>query len=185
MRVCAPENVSSAGDRRAVRRRRKPERPEHEAIGERLEQAVFGRRELLTRERATRLAVPIRDLHTARIVDEHAEEVLLRHRRLDDQHRPEQAEEHEQQRRGANRREDDPMMSVGSSTGRPGRSANVDRDGSHDQIASATYDAGRGNEPEFTLLENDRPVIEEQPKERIEQCSSPPSARCAARAPIV
>ena len=38
---------------------------------------------------------------------EHAEEVLLRHRRLDDEDRPEQAEEDEAERREAQRRQHD------------------------------------------------------------------------------
>ena len=55
----------------------------------------LGRREVLLDERAARLAVDVGDLHAARVVDEHAEEVLLRDGRLDDEHGPEQAEEDE------------------------------------------------------------------------------------------
>jgi hypothetical protein len=49
--------------------------------------------QLLLHERAARLAVAIGDRHAARVVDEDAEEVLLRHRRLEDQRRPEQADQ--------------------------------------------------------------------------------------------
>ena len=57
--------------------------------------------ELLLREVASRLTVGpagsgagrrIRDPHAARVVDQEGEEVLLRDRRLDDEHRPEEAD---------------------------------------------------------------------------------------------
>ena len=85
----------------------KPERAQHEAIGERLQQRRVGRGELLPRERPARLAFQIGDLHDPRIVDQDAQEVLLRHRRLDDQHRPEQAEEHEREDGRPHRRQDE------------------------------------------------------------------------------
>ena len=44
---------------------------------------------------AARLAVLIGHLHAARVVEQDADEVLLRHRDLEEQHRPEEAEEHD------------------------------------------------------------------------------------------
>jgi hypothetical protein len=55
--------------------------------------------ELLLHERAARLAVEVRDRHAARVVDQDAEKILLRHRRLEDQRGPEQAKEQDRQRR--------------------------------------------------------------------------------------
>ena len=69
-----------------------------EALRQRVEQRAFGPVELLLDERAARLAVAIGDRHAARIVDEHAEEILLRDRGLEDQRRPEQAEEQDGER---------------------------------------------------------------------------------------
>ena len=47
-------------------------------------------------ELAARLAVLVGDLHAARVVEQDADEVLLRHRDLEQQHRPQQREEHDQ-----------------------------------------------------------------------------------------
>ena len=44
---------------------------------------------------------------------------------------------------------------------------------------------GRRHQPELSLLEDDRPVVEEQPKQRFEQCSAPRRRVCWACAPIV
>ena len=63
--------------------------------------------ELLVHERAARLAVAIGDRHAAGIVDQHADEILLRHRRFQDQRRPHQAEEQQRQRREAEPHEHD------------------------------------------------------------------------------
>ena len=60
---------------------------------------AFGPLQLLLHERAARLAVEVRDRHAARVVDQDAEEILLRHRRLEHQRGPEQAEEQDRQRR--------------------------------------------------------------------------------------
>ena len=57
--------------------------------------------ELLLDERAPRLAVAVRDRHAARIVDQHGDEILLRHGRLEDQGRSHQAEQQHRERRQA------------------------------------------------------------------------------------
>jgi hypothetical protein len=48
-----------------------------------------------------------------------------------------------------------------------------DRDGGDDDSGSDVR-AGRRDQPELSLLEDRRSIVEEQPKERFEQCSAPP-----------
>ena len=55
------------------------------------------RAEFIRRERAARLAVVVGHLHAARVVEQDADEVLLRHRDLEQQHRPQQAEQHDRE----------------------------------------------------------------------------------------
>ena len=93
-----PPYFRSFGRRHPVRRRRKTEEPHDESLRQRIEQRRVRPAELLLHEGAARLAVAIGNRHAARIVDQDADEILLRHRRLQDQRRPEQAEEQQRQR---------------------------------------------------------------------------------------
>ena len=106
-RVGVPSNFRSLPARRDPRRGREAEEADDEALRQRLEQRAVGAAELLLDEVAARLAVQIGDLHAARVVDQHAEEVLLRDRGVHDQRRPEQAEEDERERGEAQADEDD------------------------------------------------------------------------------
>ena len=89
--------VAGAPSRSADDEKRKKRRTNvcDSAVEQRRVRAV----QLLLDERAARLAVAVGDRHAARVVDQDAEEVLLRDRRLQDQRRPEQAEEQDRQRR--------------------------------------------------------------------------------------
>jgi hypothetical protein len=143
---------------------------------------------LLARERTARLIVPVGDLHAARVVYQDAEEVLLRHRRLDDEHRAEQADEHEQQRGGADGREHEPVHRSALRARRTVRQyGRHDRD-EHDPHRHVR--TGGRHEPKLSLLEDHRSVAEEQLEERIEQRRSPvvnraPSADCITGGPAL
>ena len=95
--------------RRARRRAREAEGAHGEAFGQRLEQAAIVGAEFALHERGARLAVDIRDLHAARIVEQHAEKVLLRHRGPHDQQRPEHADQDDGENGEADRRERDAL----------------------------------------------------------------------------
>ena len=152
-------------------RRREPERTHDESIRERLSSADCGVANFWRAKFARGCLVPVRDLHAPRVVYQDAEEVLLRHRRLDDEHRPEEAEEH--QRAGWRVRIDRQHDAMPRRALRP---APRDTSGTSRAIATATtaaatYEPGRRHETELSLLEDHRSVIEEQPKQRLEQCS--------------
>ncbi len=126
---------------------------------------------MLFGERAPRLAVDVGNLHAPRVVDEHAQEILLWDGRLHDEHRPEEAEEDEEKGRepdGSQSR----AMPRGPLAARSSICQKRDRDG-RDHHGSGDVGACRGNEAELALLKNDRPVIEQQPKDRIEHACSP------------
>ena len=93
-----------AGGADAVGVRRETEDADRVAARQRLHHRAVGR-EGRVDELATRLAVVIGDAHAARVVQQDAEEVLLRHRRAQNQDRPEQAEEHEADQAEAQRDE--------------------------------------------------------------------------------
>ena len=79
---------------------RKAEVAEHEPLRERLcERAV--RAELLVDEVGARLLVAVRNRHAARVVNQHAEEVLLRDGGAQDQRRAEQAEQEKKEQQQA------------------------------------------------------------------------------------
>ena len=77
---------------------REPEDAKVEAFAQRGEQRRVGAAELIGHERAPRLAaVVIGHLHAARVVDQDADEILLRHRDLEEQHRSQQREKHDKE----------------------------------------------------------------------------------------
>ena len=109
---------------------------------------------------------PVGDLHAARIVDQHREKILLRHRRLDDEDRDgtgRRASRASVAMRSAvsttrsrtRPRADDPAVRRRSRAAppRPRRSRRVR--------------ARRWRQAEFPLLENDRPVFEEKAEQRV------------------
>ena len=74
---------------------------QHEPLRERVERADRWLAELLLDEIGARLLVAVRDGHAARVVDEHAEKVLLRDRGPQDQRWSEQAEQEQEEERQA------------------------------------------------------------------------------------
>ena len=157
--------------RQALSGRGEAEAPQNEPARQRLEDVAVGGREMLLHERAARLAVDVRNLHAPRVVDEHAEEVLLGYGGLHDQHGPEEAEQDDEQRREPDGHQDRAVTRVAFATGaaiRPDRQ----RDRGDDD-GGGNVRAGRGHEAELALLKDDRPVIEQQPKETIEHACPP------------
>ena len=77
----------------AVGRRRETEEAKNEPLRQRVEERAVLGAELLLDERAPRLAVSIRDRHAARIVEQDAEKILLRHRGFENQRRPHETEQ--------------------------------------------------------------------------------------------
>ena len=120
---------------------------------------ALGGAELLLHELAARLPAPVGNLHAARVVQQHRDDVLLRHRGADDQRWTEQAEEHERQRRHPQHGQDDAIA-------QPSLDANApvgDGRGHHDRARQRRGDQrpGADVEAELALLEDDRPVAEE------------------------
>ena len=126
---------------------------------------------MLLGERAPRLTVDVANLHAPRVVHEHAEEILLWDGRFHDEYRPEKAEENEEKGRepdcGEHR-----AMPRGPLATRSSISQKRNRDGG-DHHDGGDVRARRRHEAELALLKNDRPVIEQQPKDRIEHACSP------------
>ena len=150
--------------RRARRRAREAERADGEAFGQRLEQPAIGGAELALHERCARLAVHIGDLHAARIVEQHAEEILLRHRGAHDEQRPEHADQDDGENREADRRERDALAraAVALAIGQD-RQPSRNRHGGRRDVRPR-----RGREPEFSLTEDDRGEFEEKSEEGVE-----------------
>ena len=126
---------------------------------------------MLPDEGAARLPVDVGDLHAARIVHEHAKEVLLRHGRLHDEDGPEQAEKNEEENREANAGERHAVTHV-TVVSRPAIGQDRERDGGDDN-GGGDVRTGGGGQTEVSLLEDHRPVIEQQPKNRIEHACPP------------
>ena len=119
-------------------------------------------REVAADELAARLALPIRDLHAARVVHQDAEEILLRDRRLEDQRGPEETEQDDGERGEAQGDEDGAVARRGAADAAVGD----ERVRRHD-----AGDENRGDhrprraEHEVALLEDQRPVFEQESKE--------------------
>src|SRR5262245_54138634 len=86
------------GLRQAIGRRGEAEEAQHEPVRQRLEQLAFLAK-LALNERRARLLVAIRDGHALGVVDEDAEEILLRYRGFQDQGRAEQTEREQCEKR--------------------------------------------------------------------------------------
>ena len=111
-------------------------------------------------EGAARLTVAIGDGHAARIVDEHGEEVLLRHRRLENQRRPEQTDEQHGERRQAER---DEHESIAQAIG--GRNAAIGEerhDRSRGHAAPDQQDGARERPRHVALLKHEGRIFEEE-----------------------
>jgi hypothetical protein len=117
-----------AGASHARRRRREAEEPDRVPRGQRLQHRAV-RPERARHELAARLAVLIGHPHAARVVQQHAEEILLRHGGAQDEHRPEQAEEHDGDEAEPQRDQDGAIEQAGVAR-RPAVRENRDKRGS-------------------------------------------------------
>ena len=121
------------------------------------------RTELLLHEVRSRLVVAIGDGHAARVVDEHAEKVLLRHRGAQDERRPEQTEEQQRKQTEADDHEHGAFarLTVAFDPAVRNEARRRERgDGHQDQ------DAGpRRREGEVSLPEDERRVLEQSAKQ--------------------
>ena len=97
-------NVRLRGAVDSLRAGRKAEQADDELLPERLEQRAVRPAERVLDPVAARLAVLIGHPHAARVVDQHADVVPLRHGGRQQQHRPEQTADQHHERRDAQAR---------------------------------------------------------------------------------
>ena len=152
-----------AGRGDAFGRRREAEEADDEFLRQRGQQGRGRAVQLLLHERAARLAVAIGDRHAARVVDEDAEEILLRHRGLEDQRRPEQADQedadHSQPQRDEHRAIDPLVGRRHAAVGQQREDGDRGRD--HDR-----QQHGPGQTPgEIALLKQQRRILEQKAEE--------------------
>ena len=140
-------------------------------------------RELLAGDGAARLARFVGDLHAARVVDEHADEVLLRDGGAHHEDRAEQAEKDQGQRGDPQGREDEPVPHGGAAAACAAVGEDRRRDGQQHE-GRRHVRTGRRHQTEIALLKDDRPVTEEQLEERLEHVSDPAGAPRGANEPL-
>ena len=121
--------------------------------------------ELILDELAARLALVVLDLHAARVVEQHADEVLLRHRNLELHRRTKQREEHRGHQRHAQSQQHEPIAARQRAqlAVRPEHVRGAERGDHHRRGHGA-----RGPKHELALLENQRLVLEQVLKDRSE-----------------
>ena len=177
-RVAVPPYFRSPADADAVGRGREAEEPDDEALRQGREQLRIRAVQLLLDERAAWLAVAVGDRHAPRVVDQDAEEVLLRHGRLENQRRPEQAEEQDGERGEPQADQDD---AIARTIGRPRcRDTSGARGPRAPCAAATTRSTGAGQPPaEIPLLEHERRVFEE----KTEECIPPGAHSTGAPSP--
>ena len=157
----------------AVRARREAEVAHREAVGQGGEDRGIRRAEGLLQEGSAGAAVEVLDLHAAGIVQQHAHEVLLRHHRRDHQGRPQKTEGEHRESREAESPEHQAIQ-------RPGLAAHAQVGQKREQADQAChYGAGRDRarhpQGEVALLEDDRPVLEEELEEAGQHVRGPVS----------
>ena len=117
-------------------------------------------------EVAARLTVAVGDGHASRVVEENAQKVLLRHRRLEDERRSKEAE-NENGEGGEPQRDQDGPVSNSPVAGYPPIS---EQRGSGE--GRGGYDGqrhrSRHGEREVALLENQGRKLEQEPEQRVE-----------------
>ena len=102
-----------------------------------------------------------RDRHAARVVDEDAQEVLLRYRRLEDEQRTEQAEEQHRDDAEAQRDQDRAVARLIALAGET--AVGDERTTSHGGGCKQHQHSGsRHREPEIALLEDERRILEKR-----------------------
>jgi hypothetical protein len=127
---------------------------------------------LILNERAARLTVAIGNRHAARIVDQDAEKVLLRHCRFEHERRPEETDEEHGQGGDA---EADQNDAIAQTIG--GRHAAIGQK-RHERQRDTGYDdeqdRPREAPAEIALLEHERRVLEEEAEQPFDHGLSLP-----------
>ena len=169
-RVLVPEKVRSCAGGRRRQPAREAERPHREALGQGPAQAAVGGAELLLHVGAARLPVHVGDAHAARVVEQHADHVLVRHGGAQHQHRPEQADQQQADQRGAQGREDH-AVAPGQPARRPLIGDRGHGDGAEPRQGREPC-AGRGGEAQFPLVEDDPANAEEELGQPVEHSTN-------------
>ncbi len=154
-----------AGGADAVGVRRESEDADGVAARQRLHHRAVGR-ERRVDELAARLTVVIGDAHAARVVQQDAEKVLLRHGRAKNQNRPEETEENQADKAEAQRDEHHPVEPAGVA-----RSASIrehGRERRRRRQSRRDVDRRRQREAQLALLKHVRRILEEKCKQRVE-----------------
>src|SRR5262249_28287466 len=140
-----------------------------------------GAAEVLADEVAARLAGSIRDLHAARVVEENAEKVLLRHSRLQDERRPCQAEQNQSQDSETQAGQDQSVAAIAAARSEVGEHR-VRTNGTCEQQCRKRQ--ARYAEHQLTLLEHERPEFEQELEGSLDHPSDSSLARPRFRTPI-
>ena len=127
---------------------------------------------MLLHERAARLTVAVGDRHAARIVDQHPEKVLLRHRRLENERRPEETDEEHGESGNAEADQNDAIApAVG---GRHAAIREKRQDRHRDTGGDEEQDPPRQGPAEIALLEHEGRVFEKEAEESFDHAFSLP-----------
>ena len=170
------ERLAETGARAAVRQlvdvaepirlRREPEEAKREALLERGAQ-IAARPEPILDEAQPLRFVAVRDLHAARVVEQHAQEVLLRHDRREHHDRLQEAEGDHRQCAEPDRRQHTAIERLAVA---PDLRVCPQREGSGCDCRAERDRPGRPD-GEVTLLEHERPVLEQELEDRFEHRS--------------
>ncbi|KPJ82707.1 MAG: hypothetical protein AMS19_06965 [Gemmatimonas sp. SG8_23] len=139
--------------------------PEHETIGEAAVEVALARRERLRDEVTASRPVVVFEIHASRVVDQDADEVLLRHHGREDERGLHEAEDQEAEQRDTKPGHDATVRDRASA---PGDRVGRDR-ARRDQSRGAEPEADGGGCPEreLSLLEDEAPELEEELEQRF------------------
>ena len=152
------------GARHALGRGRKPEETKDEALRERVQERAVRQRKLLLDEIRARLPARIGDRHALGVVEQDAEEVLLRHGRLEDQDRAGEAEEQRRDDPDAQGNEHGP---VAGPLLAPGAAIGDERtQGRERRHSQRQRERARQRKGEMPLLEDEKRVLEQELERR-------------------
>ena len=171
------------GGRRRRQAAREAQRAHREAFAQRPAQPAVGRAELVLDVGAARLAVQVGDAHAARVVEQHADDVLVRHGGAQHQHRPEQADEQQPDQRGAQRRQHDAVAGASGGAARAG-SRRQPPPPRRAPASTASQTPVGGGEAQLALVEDDPAHAEEELGQPVEHGLNRTSLALAA-SPVV
>jgi hypothetical protein len=139
-----------------------PDQPDDELLAERLEHRAVRTAERMLDPVGPRRAVAIGDAHAARIVDEHADVVPLRHRRREQQHGAEETHHQHAERGDADGPQDDAISLRALAA--HARVAENRGDADRGRGQQQDHDRERRAEGNVALRELSRPVLEQELK---------------------